>query len=225
MSKLSKLDKIRSWNLYLVTEQELSLGRKTIEVVQEAIAGGVEVVQLREKNLSVIERYHIGKELRKITWDNGVCFIVNDRVDLALALDADGVHLGQKDLPLLEARKIIGQDKIIGISVSNVWEAKLAKENGADYLGVGSIYPTTSKKVEDYRSSIGPKGISLIRTECNLPLVAIGGLNIDNCLPIVRAGADSIAVITALTKASNIREEASKFRKVILKIKEEIIEK
>lgn len=222
MVRLSKVEQIKSWNLYLVTEEELSAGRKTIEIVQEAIAGGVEVIQLREKNLPVIERYHLGRELRKITRDYNVSFLVNDRVDLALALDADGVHLGQEDLPLSEARKIMGWEKIIGISVSNITEAKLAEQGGADYLGVGSVYPTTSKKVEDIRSHLGPEGIRKIRAECHLPLVAIGGLNRDNCIPVIRSGADAIAVITALTKVSNVQEEASKFKKVIVRTKEQV---
>ncbi len=220
MTKESKAERIRRWNLYLVTEEELSAGRKTIDIVRDALAGGVEVIQLRDKNLPVIERYRLGKEIRKITLEYDVDFIVNDRIDLAMALDADGVHLGQEDLPLEVARKILGPEKIIGISASNVQEARVAERGGADYLGVGSIYITESKKVEEDYRSIGAQGITVIKSECPLPIVAIGGLKRENCATIIKAGAVAIAVITALTQAPDIAEEAREFVETIKRTKE-----
>jgi thiamine-phosphate pyrophosphorylase len=220
MAKEKKGERIRRWNLYLVTEEELSAGRKTIDIVRDAIAGGVEIIQLRDKSLPVIDRYRLGKEIREITLEYDVDFIVNDRIDLAVALDADGVHLGQEDLPLEVARKILGPEKIIGISASNIQQAEEAEAEGADYLGVGSIYLTDSKEVEENRRSIGANGLLIIRKKCSLPIVAIGGLKLNHCQGVIEAGADSIAVISALTKAANIKAEARKFRNAIISAKE-----
>lgn len=124
---------MRNWDLYLITEESLSAGRKTIEVVKEAALAGVDVIQLREKNLSLRERFQLGKEIKKICQKYNIDFIVNDRVDLALALDADGVHLGQSDLPLRSARKILGADKIIGLSAWRDEQITKAEADGADY--------------------------------------------------------------------------------------------
>jgi thiamine-phosphate pyrophosphorylase len=220
MAKENKGERIKRWNLYLVTEEELSAGRKTIDIVREAIAGGVKIIQLRDKNLPVIDRYRLGKEIREITLKHDVDFIVNDRIDLAMALDADGVHLGQEDLPLRVARKILGPEKIIGISASNIEEAKAAETGGADYLGVGSIYLTGSKKVGEDRRSIGAEGVAAIKRECPLPIIAIGGLKRENCQTIIQAGADAIAVITALTQAPDVAREAREFVKIIQRVKE-----
>lgn len=220
MRKEDKARRIERWNLYLVTEEKLSAGRKTIQIVRDALAGGVEVVQLRDKALPVIERYQVGKEIRRITLEYNVDFIVDDRIDLALALEADGVHLGQEDLPLEVARKILGPEKIIGISVSNIQEAKTAEEGGADYLGVGSIYPTESKKVEEDHRSIGAEGVATIKKACSLPIVAIGGLKPENSRAIIQAGADAIAVITALTQATEIVQETKRFKEIIMQAKE-----
>jgi len=216
----NKAQRIKRWNLYLVTEETLSAGRKTIQIVKDALAGGVEVIQLRDKNLPVIDRFRIGKEIRKITLEYDVDFIVDDRIDLALALDADGVHLGQEDLPLEVARRILGPEKIIGISASNIKEAKVAEEGGADYLGVGSVYLTDSKKVEEDHRSIGEEGVKSIKKNCSLPIVAIGGLKRENSPMIIQAGAGAIAVITALTQAQNVSDEARKFIETIAMAKE-----
>jgi len=218
--KKNKAQRIKRWNLYLVTEETLSAGRKTIQIVKDALAGGVEVIQLRDKNLPVIDRFRIGKEIRKITLEYDVDFIVDDRIDLALALDADGVHLGQEDLPLEVARRILGPEKIIGISASNIKEAKVAEEGGADYLGVGSVYLTDSKKVEEDHRSIGEEGVKSIKKNCSLPIVAIGGLKRENSPMIIQAGAGAIAVITALTQAQNVSDEARKFIETIAMAKE-----
>ena len=206
---------MRNWDLYLITEESLSAGRKTIEVVKEAALAGVDVIQLREKNLSLRERFQLGKEIKKICQKYNIDFIVNDRVDLALALDADGVHLGQSDLPLRSARKILGPDKIIGLTAWRNGEIRAAEAEGADYLGVGAIFKTKSKRLNPDKNGIGISGIEAIRRQTELPLVAIGGLNQHNSAEVISSGADVISVITAITKADEIGVQTARLKKII----------
>lgn len=203
-----------NWDLYLITEESHSKGRKTLEVVKKA-ASGVDVIQLREKNLSLRERFKLGKKIKKICQKYEIDFIVNDRVDLALALGADGVHLGQSDLPLRSARKILGPDKIIGLSAWRDEQIAQAEADGADYLGVGSVFKTKSKKLRAEKNGIGTKRIKAIRKQTELPLIAIGGLNKNNSAAVIKSGADVISVITAITAAENIRKETVEFKKII----------
>ena len=205
----------RDWNLYLITEEQLSAGRSTLEVVKEAVKGGVDVVQLRDKHLTLRERYALGREIRKITKKTDVDFIVNDRVDLAAALDADGVHLGQDDLPCSEARKILGADKIIGITAIKTKDIKKAEEDGADYLGIGSVYNTFSKKVVEEKDGIGIQGIKRVKKLTSLPLIAVGGLNSTNAADVLRAGADTISVISAVAGAENIKNTVRNLSEII----------
>ena len=204
-----------NWDLYLVTEEKLSKGRDTLEVVKKAIVGGIDVIQMREKGLDLKTRYKIGKNIREITRKENVIFIVNDRVDLALALEADGVHLGQSDLPLTEAKKLLGDEYIIGKSASTKREAIEAEKNGADYLGIGAIYRTDSKEETKYKEGIGCDGLKKIREKSSLPLIAIGGIKPDNSKKIIKSGADTISVITAISRAENIKEQTSKFKEKI----------
>jgi len=208
-----------NWDLYLITEESLSAGRKSIEVVKEAAAAGVDVIQLREKNLSLREKFQLGKQVKKICRQYGINFIVNDRVDLAQALDADGVHLGQSDLPLRSARKILGPDKIIGLSAWLNQEITAAEDDGADYLGVGAIFETKSKQLNPDKNGIGLQKLAEIRKTTDLPLIAIGGLNKKNAAQVIKNGADCISVITALTKAERIENEALEFKKIIREAK------
>jgi thiamine-phosphate pyrophosphorylase len=198
---------IADWGLYLVTGEELSAGRTTAEVVDAAIEGGASVVQLREKAQHARRRYEIGREVRALTAEAGVDFVVNDRIDLAMALDADGVHLGQEDLPVSVARELLGEDAIVGCSVSTVDEARTAAADGADYLGVGTVFPTGSKDVRDERV-IGVDGVRSIREAVDLPLVAIGGIDATNAGRVVEAGADAVAVISAVTQAPDVASAA-----------------
>ena len=192
------------WDVYLVTGESLSAGRTTPEVVERAIDGGVDVVQLREKALPVRERYEMGRELRKRTREAGVTFIVNDRADLAAVLDADGVHLGDDDLPVRVARRLLGEGAIIGRSVSTVEAAAEAEANGADYLGVGTMYRTESKAdIPEEQQGVGPERISEITGAVDIPVVGIGGVTADNAAEVVAAGADGVAVITAITDADD----------------------
>ncbi|MFC7196244.1 thiamine phosphate synthase [Halosimplex aquaticum] len=192
------------WDVYLVTEERLSAGRATTDIVEAAVAGGADVVQLREKGRSARERYRLGRELRALTRKADVTLIVNDRVDLARAVDADGVHLGDDDLPVEVAREQLGPDAVIGRSVSFVDDAREAERAGADYLGVGAVYETGSKDdIDDDEHGIGPERVAEIADAVDIPVVGIGGVTADNAGPVVEAGADGVAVITAITRAAD----------------------
>lgn len=208
-----------NWDLYLITEESLSEGRKTLEVVKKAARAGVDVVQMREKNLSLREKFRLGKEIKKICKKYEIDFIVNDRVDLALALGADGVHLGQSDLPLQAARRILGSDKIIGLSACQDEEIVQAEVGGADYIGVGAVFKTNSKKLEHKKNGIGIKRIAEVREQTELPIIAIGALNQNNSPSVIKKGADTISVITAITAAKNIKKETAVFKKIIKRAK------
>ncbi|WP_436907085.1 thiamine phosphate synthase [Halosimplex marinum] len=192
------------WGVYLVTQESLSGDRTTRAVVEAAIDGGVDVVQLREKDRSARERYHLGRKLRALTREEGVTFVVNDRVDLAAAVDADGVHLGDDDLPVAVARERLGEEALVGRSVSFVDDARRAERAGADYLGVGAVYATGSKgDIDDDEHEIGPERVGEIADAVDIPVVGIGGVTADNAAPVVEAGADGVAVITAVTRADD----------------------
>jgi thiamine-phosphate pyrophosphorylase len=207
-------------SLYVITDREMAGNRPLEEVVKAALEGGATVIQLREKELCDREIFTIGMKIKPLIEKAGVCFIINDRIDLALALDADGVHLGQRDLPLNTARKLMGDKKIIGISVKTVEEADIAEANGADYLGIGSIYPTKTKK--DIGPIGGPQRISQIRKAVSLPIVGIGGIQVHNVKDVIRAGADGIAVVSAVMAAPDITEACRALKKEVLRAKEKI---
>jgi len=188
---------------YLVTDDDRSGDRSTVDVVEVAIAGGVDVVQLREKGKSARDRYDLGLRLRTVTREAGVPLIVNDRVDLARAVEADGVHLGDDDLPVAVARECLGDDAIVGRSVSTVEAAREAAAAGADYLGVGAVYRTTSKETDPDESRIGLDRVRAIATAVETPFVGIGGITPENAGDVVAAGADGVAVISAITGADD----------------------
>jgi thiamine-phosphate pyrophosphorylase len=191
------------FGVYLVTDAELSGDRSTTEIVEGAIRGGVDVVQLREKGTSARGRYELGGTLRELTREADVPLIVNDRIDLAAAIDADGVHLGDDDLPISVARDRLGEDVIIGRSVSTPEAARRAEQGGADYLGVGAVYGTTSKETDPEQSDIGLERVRAIREATDLPFVGIGGVTPENARAVVEAGADGVAVISAITGADD----------------------
>lgn len=194
----------RPYRTYLVTQEDLSAGRSTREIVERAIEGGIDAVQLREKHATARRRYELGRELRDLTERAGVDLIVNDRVDVARAVDADGVHLGDDDLPLGVARGILGEGAVIGRSVSTVDAAREAEANGADYLGVGAVFHTASKDdVADDELAIGVERVREICDAVDLPLVAIGGITPENAPSAVAAGAEGVAVISAITGADD----------------------
>jgi len=198
------------YSLYLVTDRSLSCGRSLVEVVSEAVAGGATCIQLREKNCSTRQFVEEGLALQKILIPNNIPLIVNDRVDVAMVVGASGVHLGQDDMKIDHARRILGPDCIIGISVESTSDAREAAAAGADYLGVSPVFATPTKI--DTAPPLGLEGLKAIRLEVDLPLVAIGGIKSDNCASVIAAGADGLAVVSALVSASSPRKAAMEFR-------------
>ncbi|MFT4881200.1 MAG: thiamine-phosphate pyrophosphorylase [Natronomonas sp.] len=189
---------------YLVTQAPLSGEHSTPEVVAAAIEGGVDVVQVREKDTSARERLQVARTVREQTRAAGVPMVVNDRVDIAVAADADGVHLGDDDLPVAAAREQLGADAVIGRSVSTPDAAREAEAAGADYLGVGAIYATGSKAdIDDEEYDIGLDPVRDIDEAVDIPFVGIGGVTAENAAEVVAAGADGVAVITAITAAED----------------------
>ncbi|HAX50936.1 MAG TPA: thiamine phosphate synthase [Lachnospiraceae bacterium] len=175
------------------------------EAAEQAIKGGCTVVQLREKNCSSLEFYETAKKIRKITRKYNIPLIINDRVDIALAVDADGVHVGQSDLPAKVVRHIIGEDKIMGVSAAKLSEARQAVEAGADYLGVGAMYPTDTKT--DARP-VTMEELKEIRSAVNVPIVVIGGINQKTLHNFKGIGIDGLAVVSAVISAENIERAA-----------------
>ena len=191
------------FDTYLVTQRDLSAGRSTEEVVEAALAGGIDVVQVREKDHTAREQLATAERLRDLTAAADVPLIVNDRVDIARAADADGVHLGDDDVPVDVARDQLGADAIVGRSVSTVEAANAAEAAGADYLGVGAVYATSSKDVDEDEQAIGLARIEAIADAVDIPFVGIGGVTADNAADVVAAGADGVAVISAITQADD----------------------
>ena len=192
------------WRAYLVTQQSLSAGRSTEEIVEAAIEGGIDAVQLREKGTSAQHRIELGERLRKLTGEAGVDLIVNDRIDIAYAIGADGVHLGQSDPSVSTAREILGPAATIGVSVSTVSEARLAAISGADYLGVGAIYGTDSKPdAETADDGLGVDQLAKIVEAVTIPVIAIGGITAENAAGPIAAGASGVAAISAITAADD----------------------
>ncbi|ERH02354.1 MAG: thiamine-phosphate pyrophosphorylase [Halonotius sp. J07HN6] len=205
------------WRTYLVTQQSLSNGRPTEAIVEAAIDGGVDAVQLREKGRPLDERYELGQRLRELTGDAGVDLIVNDRIDLAHAVGADGVHLGQSDLSASTAREILGPEATVGVSVSTVSEARLAAISGADYLGVGAVYGTDSKPdAETADDGIGVDQLARVVEAVTIPVVAIGGITPENASGPIQAGATAVAVISAITAADDPEAATSELREAVV---------
>ncbi|ELZ17051.1 thiamine phosphate synthase [Natrinema limicola] len=194
----------KDWRTYLVTQESLSDGKRTVEVVEAAIDGGVDVVQLREKDTDARWRYELGRKLRERTAEAGVALLVNDRVDIAQAIDADGVHLGQSDLPVAVARELLGPEAVIGCSTSTVEDAIEAEAAGADYLGVGAIYGTDSKEdVPKEKNGTGLELVSEIAAAVSIPVIGIGGVTASNAPPVLEAGATGVAMISEITAADD----------------------
>ena len=194
---------INEWRTYLVTAAGRSAGRTTPEVVAAALEGGIDAVQLRDKGTDARRRYETGLEVRELTEAAGVPLLVNDRIDLAAAVDADGVHLGQSDLPVSVARERLGDSAVVGVSASTVAEARDAEAAGADYLGVGAVYATTSKDVPDEENGIGTDRIAALAGEVDIPVIGIGGIDAGNAAPVVEAGATGVAALSAITAADD----------------------
>ena len=202
------------WRLYVITDEKVSRGRSHVQVAEAAIAGGADVLQLRDKEASGARLYRVALQLRKLTREAKVPFIVNDRLDIALAADADGVHVGQADLPASVVRELMGPGRILGVSVDTAEEAIRAEKDGADYLGVGPVFEARETK-PDAGEPLGVDRIARIRRNCRLPIVAIGGIDAENALKVREAGADAAAVISAIVSADDI-SQATRRLKLIL---------
>ena len=199
--------------LYLVTNRGLSLGRSLEEVVSEAVAGGVTMVQLREKDTSTGEFIRLACKLSDLLRPLGIPLIINDRVDVALAADADGVHIGQSDMPYEIARKLLGPDKIIGLSVENMKDLLRANELDVDYIGISPVYGTPTKT-----DTAEPFGLEGLRKAVELsvhPTVAIGGMNASTISDVISAGADGVAVVSAICSADSPRLAANELMNII----------
>ncbi|HEY5576490.1 MAG TPA: thiamine phosphate synthase [Clostridiaceae bacterium] len=192
--------------LYLITDRRFLKGRSLNEAVEAAILGGVTIVQVREKDISSRQFFEITRSVKQVTDYYNIPLIINDRLDIAQAVGAAGVHLGQSDLHLLDARRILGQGKIIGISAGNTAEAAEAEKNGADYLGIGAVYPTDSKSDAD--EPIGLGGLRNVVSSITIPSVAIGGINRGNVGDIFGAGVNGVSVISAILDNEDIRKAA-----------------
>ena len=200
------------YSLYLCTDSALMSCKTVEESVEKAIIGGCTVVQLREKNCSSREFYELALRVKKITDSYKIPLIINDRLDICLAADADGVHLGQQDLPCAEARKILGKDKIIGVSAALPEEAAAAEAAGADYLGVGAVFPTSTKT---NTRPVTPETIRAIRAAVSIPFVVIGGVNQSNISSLYGLGINGAAVISAVISQPDITEAARRMKAAV----------
>ncbi len=201
------------YSLYFVTDRGLSRGRTTQQVVEAALCGGVPCVQLREKTCSTREFITQALSIKDHLKRYNVPLIINDRVDIALAVNADGVHLGQSDMPIETAKAILKDSMIIGISAESLKNAVQAEKDGADYIGVGSIYATSTKT--DTASPLGLEGLREIRRSVKIPLVGIGGLNRENAGEVINNGADGVAVVSAIVAAHDPEKAAGELKKII----------
>jgi thiamine-phosphate pyrophosphorylase len=199
---------MKDYALYLVTDQFDLTEEQFLNTIEQAIIGGVSIVQLREKTNTTKNFYELAKKCKKITDKYDVPLIINDRIDVAQAVNASGVHLGQDDMPCKIARKILGPDKTIGISAHTYKEALKAQNDGADYLGVGAIEATDTKKDANIAT---PEELIKINEKIEIPTVAIGGVKKSNAHKIVKEyGFDGIAVVSAIMKSNNPRKESLK---------------
>lgn len=196
---------------YFITDSKLSRAGNERDVLS-AVSCGVRVVQYRNKNAETRSIYEEAVRLREICRDSDTIFLINDRVDIALAVEADGVHLGQSDMPCLAARKLLGPEKIIGVTVHNLAEAQQAESIGADYLGVSPIFETATKP--DAGKPAGIRLIEEIRAEVRISLVAIGGINHSNASEVIKAGADGLCAISCVVAKENVKDEIIKFQEI-----------
>ncbi len=186
-------------SLYLVTDKSDDV-EKFLNTIEEAIKGGVTVVQIREKTAETLDFYNLALKVKEITTKYNVPLIINDRVDVALAIDAEGVHVGQSDIPCDVTRKLIGEDKILGVSAATIDEAKKAEKDGADYIGTGAVFPTTTK---DDAPSITKQDLKDVVDSISIPVVAIGGITLENASQLNDTGIAGLSVVSAIMSAKN----------------------
>ncbi|WP_160676321.1 thiamine phosphate synthase [Clostridium sp. C8-1-8] len=200
------------YKLYLVTDRGVLKGRDLAESVEAAIRGGVTLVQLREKDISTLDFHKVALEVKAITRKHNIPLIINDRIDIALSVDAEGIHVGQDDMPCTVTRKIIGEEKVVGVSVSTLEEAIQAEKDGADYIGVGAIFPTSSK---DDAKSVSIEVLKKIKETVSIPVVAIGGISSKNVSLLKPANIEGIAVISDILSKEDITKAARELKELI----------
>jgi thiamine-phosphate pyrophosphorylase len=212
MNRRMRKEKLLQVDLYPVTCQRLSAGRSNLDVLDAAIRGGAKIIQLREKELATRDLYRMARAFRKITAEAGMLLIINDRIDIALAVEADGVHLGQGDLPLSAARRI-APELLIGISTHSREEALKAQDGGADYVNIGPIFPTRTK--EGVTRFLGPEAIPGIAAGLEIPFTVMGGIGRANIEEVLAQGARRVAVVTAITMADDMAGAVAALRETI----------
>jgi thiamine-phosphate pyrophosphorylase len=200
-------------DLYCITAEDYSLGRSNIEVVKQWIEAGIKVIQYREKDKDMKLKYQECKIIRTLTKEAGITFIVNDDIDLAMMVEADGVHIGQDDFPIEAVRRLVGDEMIIGISTHSPKQAQEAVKSGADYIGVGPIFKTSTKK--NVCQPVGLEYLDYVVHNISIPFVAIGGIKESNVAEVVKCGAQCISMVTEITGAQNIGEKIGSLREII----------
>ncbi len=191
-------------SLYLVTDNSDNV-EKFLNTIEEAIKGGTTVVQIREKTADTLDFYNLALKVKEITTKYDVPLIINDRVDIALAIDADGVHVGQSDMPCDVTRRLIGEDKILGVSAATVDEARKAQRDGADYIGTGAVFPTQTK---DDADSVTKEELKEIVEAIDIPVVAIGGINLDNASELKGTGIKGLSVVSAIMSSDDPKKSS-----------------
>ena len=198
---------------YIITNADIVPGRDHIQGARDALLGGADVIQFREKKMDTGEMIRVCRIIQDLCRQHGALFLVNDRVDVALAMDADGVHVGQKDMPAETARRLIGPQKVLGVSASSVEAAQKAEAQGADYVGVGMVFPAGLKKAMGVAK--GVTVLSEVSRAVKIPVVAIGGIDQGNAAACIEAGAAGCAVITAVIGAPDVRKATADLVRVI----------
>lgn len=209
---MSKID----YSLMFVTDDSITDEEVFLSVLEAALKGGATVIQLREKKRDTLSFYNRAVACNTLCKQYAVPLIINDNIDIALAIDADGVHIGQKDMPYHVARKLLGATKIIGLSVSNSQQAIEAKAMGVDYIGISPIFATQTKQT-DLDPPLGIAGLRVIRALFSKPIVCIGGIDHNNSLEIIENGADGVAVVSAISKAQHPEIETKKLKTILCK--------
>ncbi|MBO5840508.1 MAG: thiamine phosphate synthase [Methanobrevibacter sp.] len=199
------------YSVYLVTDRRNKTDEEFLNIIEEAIKGGTTIVQLREKTASTKEFYELALRVKKITSRYGVPLLINDRIDIALAVDSEGVHIGQDDMPADIAREIIGDDKILGVSASTVDEAKKAEMDSADYIGSGAVFPTATK---DDADSVSKEELKEIVDSIDIPVVAIGGITVENANTLKGSGIAGFSVVSAIMSAEDPKEASRKLKEI-----------
>ncbi len=212
MKREAKRQLFQQVDVYPVTCERLSDGRSNLEVLEAVITGGSKIIQLREKDYPKKDLYDLALKFKEITNRAGVLLIINDHVDIALAVDADGVHLGQEDLPVQVARNL-APELLIGASTHSLEQALQAEKNGADYINIGPIFSTKTK--EGMGRSLGPEAISEISPQIKIPFTVMGGINEDNIEQVLAKGARRVAMVTAITKAADIAAKVESLKEKI----------